>query len=154
MPELRTLPNSYFGDSKKPDSPSSPEKQAEGEIESEQTGSYFSFEQFKSQMADIEMVTNLGQPYNNGYCHLDPIYDFKPANVEMLVISRLAFSMKKNKILSFMKNVANQNCEVYQRFGQYKKDAFPKYHQQQAALLEQKDRELQAQYPQVYRQHY
>ena len=99
-------------------------------MESEPTGSYFDFEQFKSQMADIEMVTNLGQPYNNGYCHLDPIYDFKPANVEMLVISRLAFSMKKNKILNFMKNVANQNFEHYQRFGKYKKDAFPKYHQQ------------------------
>jgi len=99
-------------------------------------GSIFYFESFKSRMADVEMVTNLGQPYNNGYCHLDPIYDFKPANVEMLIMSRLAFSMKKNRILNFMRNVADRNCDVYQRFGQYKKDAFPKFHQQQAALLE------------------
>ena len=49
-------------------------------------------------MADIDMVTNLGQPFTNGYCHLDPVYDFKPANIEMLVMSRLAFSMKKNRI--------------------------------------------------------
>jgi len=100
------------------------------------------------------MVANLGQPYNNGYCHLNPIYDFEPANVEMLVMARLAFSMKKDRILSFMRNVANRNCEVYQRYGQYKKEAFPKYHHQQAARLELTDRELQAQYPQVYRQHY
>ena len=64
-------------------------------------------------MADIDMISNLGQPYNNGYCHLDPIYDFKPVNIELLVMSRLAFSLKKNKIQNYMRNVANQNCEIY-----------------------------------------
>ena len=68
-------------------------------------------------MADIEIVSNLGQPYNNGYCHLDPIYDFQPANVDMLVMSRLAFSMKKNRIRNFMRNVAHQKYDFNQRYG-------------------------------------
>lgn len=74
----------------------------------------FNFPQFKSQMADIDMVTNLGQPFTTDYCHLDPIYDFKPKNIELLVMSRLAFSLKKNKIVNIMRNVAHRNCEVYQ----------------------------------------
>ena len=74
----------------------------------------FNYAQFKSNMADIDMVSNLGQPLSANYCHLDPIFDFKPANLEMLVMSRLAFSMKKNKILKVMRNVAHRNCEVYQ----------------------------------------
>ena len=134
--EPKTLPNSYFGDSKRLNHQS---RTANDDLASNgagEMGPIFNFESFKSRMADVEMVTNLGQPYNNGYCHLDPIYDFKPANVEMLIMSRLAFSMKKNRILNFMRNVADRNCDVYQRFGQYKKDAFPKFHQQQAALLE------------------
>lgn len=49
-------------------------------------------------MEDIDIVNNLGQPYTNGYCHLDPIYDFQPVNMELLVMSRLAFSLKKNRI--------------------------------------------------------
>ena len=79
-------------------------------------------------MADIDMISNLGQPYNNSYCNLDPIYDFKPCNTDLLVMSRLAFSLKKNKIQNYMRKVATQNYERYQMYAQYKQDAFPKYH--------------------------
>jgi hypothetical protein len=154
LPELPTLPNCYTGDSRKPQRAQRGGLAGQGGSACEQGSPHFSFEQVRSGLADIEMVANLGQPYNNGYCHLNPIYDFEPVNVELLVMARLAFSLKKDRILSFMRNVANRNCEVYQRYGQYKKEAFPEYHQQQAARLERTDRELQAQYPQVYRQHY
>lgn len=108
----------------------------------------------KSGLSDLDIATDLGQPFNRGYCHLNPIFDFKPTNVEMLVMARLAFSMKKDRILRFMRRAAHRNCEVYQRFGQFKQDAFYNFHRQQAAELDQKDRELQTQFPMVYKQLY
>ena len=62
-------------------------------------------------------------------------------------MSRLAFSLKKNRILKLMRNIANRNYEIMQKYAQFNRDEFQKYHQDQAALFEQKDRELQAQYP-------
>lgn len=137
------LPNSYIGDSN-----------AGREAKDGSISSHFSFEDFKKEVPDVEIATNLGQPYSNSYCHLNPIYDFKPQNVEMLVMARLSFSLKKDKILNFMRNVAHRNCAGYQRFGQYKKREFPKFHKQVSISLEQTDATLQTQYPQVYKQHY
>jgi hypothetical protein len=152
--QLPVLPNCYSGDSLAKGRAGPEVAQDPAESNPEQCAAAFSFERARSGLADVEMLTNLGQPYNNGYCHLNPIYDFQPANVEMLVMARLAFSVKKDRILSFMRKAASRNCEAYQRYGQCKKEAFPAYHRQQAAQLQQMDRELLASHPQVYRQHY
>lgn len=45
LSQIKSLPNSYIGDSKKNDANS---------------GDYFSFDYFKQNMADFEMVSNLG----------------------------------------------------------------------------------------------
>lgn len=55
---------------------------------------------------------------------MDPIYDFKPVNTEMLVMSRLAFSLKKNRILKLMRNIANRNYEIMQKYAQFNRDEF------------------------------
>ena len=50
VPPIKTLPNSYIGDSKRYDDEKNPESENE----------YFNFQNFKSNMADIEMISNLG----------------------------------------------------------------------------------------------
>lgn len=53
-----------------------------------------------------------------------------------------------------MRNIVNRNFEVYQRYGQYKKNSFPDFHRRQQQKLERKDHELQTLYPGIYKQHY
>ena len=62
---------------------------------------------------DFEMVCNLGQPLDQGFCNINTVFDFKPSNEELLYQSRLAFSLKKNKILNLMRNKANLNVQQY-----------------------------------------
>lgn len=84
---------------------------------------------------------------DHGFCNLVVEYDFKPANEELLNESRLAFSLKKNRILNLMKNKANQNIQHYQNLGKYNQSHFPKFHKHQAMLIQKKDMQLAARYP-------
>ena len=54
--EPKTLPNSYFGDSKRLNHQSRTANDDPASNGAEETGSIFCFESFKSRMADVEMV--------------------------------------------------------------------------------------------------
>lgn len=84
---------------------------------------------------EFDMVCNLGQPMNQSFCNIATEFDFKPVNEELLYQSRLAFSLKKNRILALMKNRANLNIRHYENIGLYNQREFPKFHKQQAMII-------------------
>jgi hypothetical protein len=61
----------------------------------------------------FDILTNIGQQFNMQMCQLDPIYDFKPVNLELLLMSRLSFSLKRNGILKYMKYITDRNIDIY-----------------------------------------
>ena len=93
----------------------------------------------KAKFPEFDMVCNLGQPMDHGFCNTVTEFDFKPSNEELLYQSRLAFSLKKNRILALMKNKANLNIQHYENLGLYNQSQFPKFHKHQAMLIQKKD---------------